>query len=199
VGRYRLADQPTHFVLYLTRRTAPQLDDFPNIADHLARFRPILERRRETREGKCAWWHLHWPREEEIFRQPRILSVQMGQRPQFAFAERPTFVGFSINLILPGRAPGLPLEVLTGILNSDLARRWFERHAKRRGVNLEINAHVLREFPVPMRDETFEPRIGALVRARQSIAGDESRASTFEQEIEEWVVRSYRRDGGGLA
>src|SRR5262249_30181481 len=66
-GRYRLADHPTHKVLYLTRRTAPCLDDLPRIAAHLERFRPILELRRETREGKCSWWHLHWPREEDIF------------------------------------------------------------------------------------------------------------------------------------
>src|SRR5262249_7671295 len=134
VGRYQLADQPTHCVLYLTRRTAPRLGDFPNLALHLTRFRRILERRRETRQGKCAWWHLHWPREVEIFLRPRILSVQMGRRPQFVFAERPTYVGFSINLILPGRGTCFPLQVLTGILNSDLARSWFERHAKRRGV-----------------------------------------------------------------
>ena len=108
-------------MLYLTRHTAPHLSDFPNIAAHLERFRPILELRRETRDGKCAWWHLHWPREEKIFVRPRVLSVQMGERPQFVFAEPPTFVGFSINVILPGKAPGFSLEVLTGILNSDLA------------------------------------------------------------------------------
>jgi len=192
VGRYRLGDRPTHAVLYLTRRTAPRLDKIPIIAAHLARFRPILERRRETREGKCAWWHLHWPRDEEIFVRPRILSVQMGERPQFVFAERPTFIGFSINLILPGPAHDLRLEVLTGILNSNLAQNWFERYAKRRGINLEINAHVLREFPLPGRNDESEARIAELVHARQSVRGEDASANAIEEEIEELVVRLYR-------
>jgi hypothetical protein len=194
VRRYRLADVPTHSVVYLTRHTAPRLEDLPNVAAHLARYRPILERRRETRQGKCAWWRLHWPREEEIFLQPRILSVQMGHRPQFVFAERPTFVGFSINLILPGEAGSLSLEALTGILNSNLAQDWFDRQAKRRGVNLEINAHVLREFPLPGREDGIESRIGKLVRARQALAGAGGGATEIEQEIEELVGRLYKRE-----
>lgn len=191
VGRFRLADEPTHAVLYLTRRTAPSLDNLPNVAAHLACFRPILERRRETREGKCAWWHLHWPRDERIFRHPRILSVQMGERPQFVYAERPAYVGFSVNVILAAAQPCFTLDVLTGILNSSLAQRWFDRHAKRRGVNLEINAHLLRQFPLPGRDEEFELRIGELVRQRQESIGPE--AAVIEAAIEDFVARLYQR------
>jgi adenine-specific DNA-methyltransferase len=191
-GRYRLAAEPTHSVLYLTRRTAPHLEDLPHIAAHLERFRPILELRRETREGKCAWWHLHWPREEEIFVRPRILNLQMGERPQFAFAERPTFVGFSINLILAGKVAGFALDVLTGILNSDLARSWFARHAKRRGVNLEINAHLLKQFPLPSRNAEIERQVGELVRARQALSVADDNAADVERQIEELVRRLYR-------
>ncbi len=189
IGRYRIVDEPTHAVLYLTHRTAPRLDDLPNIAAHLERFRPILERRRETRAGKCAWWCLHWPRAEEIFNCPRILSVQMGERPQFAFPEHPTYVGFSINLILTGPTSGVSLDALTAILNSDLAQSWFERHAKRRGVHLEINAHLLQQFPLPGRDESVELRLGNLVRARQRAA--ESDCDDIESEIEESVRQLY--------
>jgi len=194
-GRYRLANEPTQHVLYLTRRTAPQLDDLPHIATHLERFRPILDLRRETREGKCAWWHLHWPREEEIFVRPRVLSIQMGERPQFVFAERPTFVGFSINLVLACERPGFALEVLTGILNSDRARTWFERHAKRRGLNLEINAHLLRQFPLPGRSEEIEMKIGELVHARQAISETDDRTVATERQIDELVERLYNDEG----
>jgi hypothetical protein len=189
-GRYRLTE-PTHSVLYLTRLTAPNLEDLPRIAAHLERFRPILELRRETREGKCAWWHLHWPREEEIFIRPRILSLQMGERPQFVWAERPTYVGFSINLILESDAASFSLDVLTGILNSDLARSWFERHAKRRGVNLEINAHLLKQFPLPSRHADTERQIGNLVWTRQGMSGTNDEAVQVEKRIEEMVRRLY--------
>ena len=191
VGRYRITDEPTHQVLYLSRSTAPSLEGLPNIAAHLEPFRPILERRREVRNGRIAWWHLHWPRDEQIFLRPRVLCVQMGKRPQFVFAERSTFVGFSINLILPQEQAGFGLDVLTGILNSDLALTWFDRHAKRRGINLEINAHLLQQFPLPRRDAEIERTIGDLVRERQAVSGDAPTAAVFERQIESCAQRLY--------
>jgi len=191
VGRYRLPDEATQQVLYLTRHTAESLEGLPAVATHLARFRPILERRREVREGKSAWWHLHWPRDEGIFLKPRILAVQMGRRPQFVFAERPTFVGFSVNLIVRPVERAIDLAALTGILNSDLAASWFDRHAKRRGVNLEINAHVLREFPLPGFDDAIARQVGSLVRERQSVHADDPRAARLERAIEDYVARLY--------
>src|SRR5579863_4476322 len=191
VGRYRIAGEPTRRVLYLSRTTAPSLEGLPNIAAHLEPFRPILDRRREVQAGKTAWWHLHWPRDDQIFVQPRILSVQMGARPQFVFAERPTFVGFSINLILARSEGGFALDVLCGILNSDLAFTWFDRHAKRRGINLEINAHLLRQFPLPGRDAEIERTIGELVQERQALGDDAPRAVLLEKDIEDCVRCLY--------
>lgn len=200
IRRYRLAPEPAHHVLYLTRATAPTLDRFPQIAAHLERFRPILERRRETRDGKTAWWHLHWSRAEEIFIRPRVLAVQMGKQPQFVFAARPTFVGFSTNLILAEHGDGFALPVLTGILNSELARTWFERHAKRRGINIEINAHVLRQFPLPGRDAAIEAEIERLVHKRQKDAVDESQTAEVEKQLDQLVAELYQsprlRKGG---
>lgn len=191
VGRYRISSEPSHQVLYLSRLTAASLEELTNIAAHLERFRPILERRREVQSGKIAWWHLHWPRDEQIFVRPRILSVQMGKRPQFAFVERLTFVGFSINVILAKAEGAFPLDVLCGILNSNLALTWFDRHAKRRGINLEINAHLLRQFPLPGRDSEIERLIGELVRERQRVQDETPPAARLEGEIEGLVSRLY--------
>lgn len=190
IRRYSLPPDPTHQVLYLTRETAPTLDDCPHIAAHLSRFRPILERRRETRLGRCAWWHLHWPRDESIFLRPRILSVQMGRRPQFVFVDRPAYFGFSVNAILE-RAPDAPsLSALTGLLNSTTASGWFEGHAKRRGIHLDINAHVLRQFPLPGRSPDLELRIAELVRYRQDEAA-EKESLAIDGEIEHLVEKWY--------
>jgi SAM-dependent methyltransferase len=193
VGRYRIANEPTHHVLYLSRKTAPSLDCLPKIAAHLEPFRPILERRREVQSGKIAWWHLHWPRDEQIFLRPRILCVQMGKRPQFVFAERATFVGFSINVILPPEQSDFGLDVLAGILNSDLAQTWFDRHAKRRGINLEINAHLLQQFPLPERNAEVEQTIGDLVRQRQTVSDNAPETAEIERTIELGVQRLYEK------
>lgn len=154
VGRFRVAPVPSHQVLYLTRVSAPVLNDFPRIAAHLERFRHVLQRRREVQSGQIAWWHLHWPREERLFIEPRILCLQMGHEPRFAFAEQPTYVGFSMHVIVgqvaPRAAPPMSLTALTAVLNSQLARHWFETHAKRRGAHLDISGTVLKKFPLPI-------------------------------------------------
>ncbi|MES2789524.1 MAG: N-6 DNA methylase [Planctomycetota bacterium] len=156
VSRYWSPAEPTQWLLYLTRDTASDLVELPHIAEHLGRFRPILERRRETQQGKIPWWYLHWPRESRLFERPRILAVQMVREPKFAWVESPTYVGFSVNLIVErvnspseSTSPRLTLPALTAVLNSRWARDWFQRHAKRRGVNLDITGSVLKSFPIP--------------------------------------------------
>ncbi len=99
IGRYRLAAEPSEWLLYLTRETACDLDAFPHIKAHLGRFRPLLGNRREVKLGRISWWHLHWPREEGLFLAPRIIMPQMGIVPRFVFCERPAFVGFAMHVI----------------------------------------------------------------------------------------------------
>jgi adenine-specific DNA-methyltransferase len=153
VERFHVDSQPSHQVLYLTKTTAPSLQPYPRIAAHLERYRVVLERRREVRSGQMAWWHLHWPREERLFVEPRVLCLQMGHEPRFAYAEQPTYVGFSMNVIVANRAkaePSMSVAALTAILNSSRAKHWFESNAKPRGAHLDISGTVLKQFPIPM-------------------------------------------------
>lgn len=158
IGRFQVAPQPTHRLLYLTRHTAPDLEKLPRIAVHLQRFRAILQRRREALSGRIAWWHLHWPREERLFQSPRVLCHQMGHEPRFAYAEQPTFVGFSLHVIVPRPQTPSPLSLaaLSAILNSRRAKIWFETFAKKRGAHLDISGTVLKQFSLP---ETYRPEL----------------------------------------
>ncbi len=200
IGRYDIPQSTDRYVLYMTKTTAPSLSHCASIERHLTRFRPILERRREVRQGSIGWWHLHWPRQESLFRQPRILSVQMGRRPQFVWAEHATFVGFSINIVQPIEQETLPLPALTAILNSSLAYRWFQVYAKHRGANLEINGRVLQRFPLPLRNHGIETRLSELVSRIQSILSDEfgkpptEELAVAESEVEELVSKLYKFD-----
>lgn len=192
INRFQIASTPTHQLLYLTRRTAPCLDDIPRIAQHLQRFRAVLQCRREAQTGQMAWWHLHWPREERLFLAPRILSLQMGSTPRFAFAEKPTYVGFSMHVItskqqsIERAMPSLP--ALTAILNSNWAQHWFNARAKHRGAHLDISGAVLKRFPLPAAPD---PRIDAelaLLTGRLSQQQD----AAAESRLNQLVNQSYR-------
>lgn len=152
LGRYYLADVPSRRLIYSTQETWPNLEQFTNLAAHLARFRPVMQGRRETQRGLRPWWQLHWPREESLWESAKIVSLQMGARPAFAAAEGSVYVPFSVNVFVPSAEVREHLYYFAGVLNSRLAWKWYQHHAKRRGAGLEINIQVLSETPVPKID-----------------------------------------------
>lgn len=198
IERYALRGHGKRYVLYLTPQTLPELDAAPHIARHLARFRPIMERRRETQRGYHKWFHLHWPRQEAIFLRPRILCRQMGRRPAFVHVEQPTYVGFSLNVIAERvpEAPDaqvrheserLPLPTLTAILNSRTADDWFAVHAKRRGVRFDISGTTLREFPLPPFDARRAAQLETLARDAQREREDDRGESTEWRRLDDQI------------
>lgn len=195
IERYHLAGQPSEWLLYLTRETAPDLAAFPNFVRHLERFRCLLEARREVKRGRIRWWHLHWPREEELFLAPRILMPQMGHSPRFVFCDEPAFVGFAMHVIRQRpetRSNTQELLALTGILNSAWAAEWFWREAKHRGAALDISGTVLGRFPLPQENPKAESALASLVEHRQSLPADSDEVATLEAEIESAVRRWYK-------
>lgn len=148
IGRYYVSDDPSLNLIFSTENTCPDIDNFPTIRDHLKRFKPIMDLRRETLQGTRQWWHLHWPRQEEIWRTPKILNVQMGRRPIFAKAEGECYVGFSVNVFVPNASLSLDSDYILAVLNSRLLWLWFKHNAKRRGIGIEINGNILRRTPI---------------------------------------------------
>ena len=189
IKRYSVPNSPTQWLLYLTRETAPSLERFPQVHRHLERFRPILERRREVAQNRIAWWYLHWPREERIFTEPRLFGVQMSLVPTFARAVQPLYTGFSVNVILPSRETPYTLPAVQGLLNSRRAVEWFDRLAKRRGVNLDISGGLLRRFPLPAPDTELLPELDPLALERETQTG--KAAERREIQREQIVNRLY--------
>ena len=68
--------------------------------------------------------------------------------PAFVPAQDPTYVSFSANVFLPNPEVREHLNYFAALLNSRLLWKWFRHHAKRRGVGLEINGHVLARAPI---------------------------------------------------
>jgi len=190
------ADRPSRRLLYTTARTCPDIDAFPVLRAHLARFRPIMEARRETRQGRRAWWQLHWPREETIWESPKILAVQMAPRPTFVPAAGPAYVPFSVNVFVPAAATGERPGYFAAVLGSRLLWAWFRRRAKRRGVALEINGRVLADAPIRPIDPTdAADRAGhdelvALIEATPRASTPDARRE-IQRRIDQIVERLY--------
>jgi adenine-specific DNA-methyltransferase len=148
VGRYYLAAKPSLRLIYSTRETWPALSDFPQLRAHMQQFSPIMKRRRETVNGSNKWWHLHWPRDAEMWEAPKIICLQMMQRPSFAYAKSRCYVPFSANVFYTFQTTRESLGYITALLNSRVLWMWFHHRAKRRGIALEINGGVLSRAPI---------------------------------------------------
>ena len=201
LGRYRL-EAASRALIYSTGRTCPRIDDYPALAAHLARFRPIMEARRETRRGTRGWWQLHWPREESLWRSPKLIAIQMSRRPAFVPAVEPVYVPFSVNVFVPSASTGEHLNYLAALLNSRLMWRWYAHHAKRRGVGLEINGHVLAATPIRRIDfslaaeRNMHDRLVELVERMTSLEGlpnqpDREPVEELDHRIDELVEGLY--------
>jgi hypothetical protein len=214
LGRYDRAEDPSLNLIYSTRETWAQADDHPILLRHLARFRPIMEARRETRRGTRTWWQLHWPREARIWEAPKLIALQMARRPSFVPAQMPTYVSFSANVFLPNGEVREHLNYFAAILNSRLLWKWFRHHAKRRGVGLEINGHVLARTPIRRidfdsdHDTAVHDRLVELVdrmlelsRRRRTASPPETEAEwlEIEAEIDRLVYQLYGLTGEEIA
>ena len=153
IDRYYIESKPSHYLIYSTKTTCPDIKKYPLLMSHLSKYKKIMDRRRETLKGSNNWWHLHWPRDEKVWNSPKIISIQMSKRPVFMFSYSPVFVPFSINVFVPNEDK-IPLEYYVAVLNSKLLWYWFIHNAKKRGVGLEINGNVLDRAPIKIPENS---------------------------------------------
>lgn len=162
LGRYYISEEPSRAIIYGSRETWEREDAFPTLRAHLARFRAIMEERRETQQGKVPWYHLHWPRVMAVWEAPKIICVRMAERPAFVATLSAAYVPYTAIAFSPNATCPVDLHFICAILNSRLMWKWFIHHAKRRGIGLEINNDVLELAPIriPNAANLDEKRIG---------------------------------------
>ena len=162
---FALPPAPDAFLLYLTTSTCPDIDRYPNLKRHLERYRPIMEQRREVKEGRIRWWHLHWPRDPEIFEMEHLLVPQMVEAPTAARVAGVAYVGMSAHVLAEPRA--VSLRFIEAIINSRAVGFLLDRgrRAKRRGLRIDLTLATLRKIPAPV----------------MSIEGDESTKTEVEK------------------
>lgn len=142
-GRYSLKE-PEKVLLYLTPDNGS--DQAVTLIRHLERFRPLMERRRETRMGRMKYYHVHWSRREEFFLPgPKILAARKCARPTFTYTEREAYVMMSFNVI---RTERVSMKYLAALLNSRLMQFWFRLRGKMQGDAFQMDTAPILRAPV---------------------------------------------------
>ncbi|NOZ87666.1 MAG: N-6 DNA methylase [Deltaproteobacteria bacterium] len=146
-----LGDRPTvsRKVLYLTKNTCTDIHAYPALLEHLSRFRPILEQRRETRNGARDWFHLHWPRNQEIFLGPKIFVPRQCRSISLLFTGEPLFVDLGVNIIkAAGADTKKDLKRLAAFLKTPWVESWLMSRGKLKAGLMQLDASVLCDIPL---------------------------------------------------
>ena len=128
IARYNQVSAPQK-IIYLTRQDI--IKDKPNFESRIAKDREKLSKRRETQQGKIPWYALHWPRDQKIFEQPKILiqgirNLTLQRRIVAALDETNAYAGVNLSILnlLPDSKYGL--HFILGVLNSSLINYLFK-------------------------------------------------------------------------
>lgn len=188
VGRYVCSDGFSKYLLYINKDNMSDVEKYPNIKKHLEKYKPFMSLRRETQKGSNLWFHLHWPRNEELFVGEKIIYPQMGAVPTFAYSAEPFFTNMSANIVYA--LEDINLKAFTCILNSSLAHFWLLNRAKNRGIGLDIAVTVIDKFPV---NEKILGNVNLIQLAEAVIekacAGEDY--SELDKQIDEMVYTLY--------
>lgn len=157
VHRYKFIDNYEAEIIYITKKNYK--NDAPSLIKHLAKFKPIMEERRENQKGTLDFFHLHWPRDEFYFEEgEKILSVRKCDRPTFIYSKQSAYVMMAFNIIKTER---VNLKFLTALLNSKLIAFWLRNKGKMQGNNYQIDKEPLLEIPIVKADK--ESSVATLV------------------------------------
>ena len=189
IQKWSTACKPRSSVIYLDRSCKITA----KISNHLRKYKPILEKRREVENELIEWWRLQWPRASEIFLGSKIVAPQRSKTNTFGFNAIPWFASADVYFITDPASNEKRLKSLSALLNSKLYFHWFYHKGKRKGDILELYQNPLAETPIPTISDkiinTFYPIVDRILAVKQRNA--EADTSAFEREIDELVYELY--------
>ena len=189
IQRYRTRENPLKYILYIEDDTFSELNMLDQRAqNHLKRYQEVLEKRRETLQGRRKWYALQWPRKQKIFEGSKIVVPHRARKNTFAFTAAPWYASADVYFIC-GRSTFVDLRFLLAQLNSKLMYFWLYNRGKRKGEVLELYASPLKELPILFSiDKLILDEVVSL--SEKMIAKGE--ISTLQKKIDSIFYRLYQ-------
>ncbi len=190
LGKYSLGCS-SYDIIYITRNNSSDSTLIPTFINHLDKYRPIMEERRETANGRLAYYQLHWPREQSIFESgAKLLIPRKCTTPCFTYTEEEAYVMMAINVIKSNR---VNLKFLSGLLNSKLIAFWLRNRGKMQGLNYQLDKEPLQQIPIAVPIVEVQTQIGRIVEeiiGRKS-ANENASIQDLENQIDNIVYHLY--------
>jgi len=196
LARYFIKKVPDKEIIYSTK--SDDKKRMPNLLWHLKKFREIMDDRRENKNGRIDYYHLHWPREESYFISgPKILAIRKCAKPSFTYTEKSAYVMMAMNVI---RTKRLSLKYLVGVLNSRLIEFWLKHKGKMQGTNFQIDKEPLINLPLVKPNPEIQKQFINLVNKILAVTKDDdylenstkqAKVKRYEQQIDQMIYKLY--------
>jgi hypothetical protein len=187
VRRWKIRNRD-RYIIYAD--DALPISEVPAIMQHLSQFRPALEQRAETREGKRPWYALQRPRPTyaAAFSEHKIVFPDIAKESRFAFDESGAYLGNTCYFI--------PMQdyYLLGVLNSRTVWEYCRTNLAvlgnpESGGRLRFFTQFVEEVPIAIPSDADRKAISEIVKCLVTDGGDG--ISDLEAEIDRRVEFLY--------
>ncbi len=135
-----------YFLIYA--QSMQNLEKCKNLISHLAKYKNILEDRREVSENKIRWFDLWWARDTKIFESEKLVTSRRSKYNKFAYENLKRFPQSDITIITAKEGTEESLKYLLSVLNSALLDEWYGKNTKLKGNMREYYYTPLSNVPI---------------------------------------------------
>ncbi|QGS17812.1 type II restriction endonuclease [Capnocytophaga sp. FDAARGOS_737] len=140
LDKYCTNKKNSYWIIYTNSdfKNIEKIKAYPKIKEHLDKFKDVI-----TSHNKP--YGLHRSREENFFKNEKILSLRKCKEPTFTFSDFDCYVSQTYFIIQTER---FNLKYLTAYLNSKIIKFWLRFKGKMQGKNYQIDKEPLLNIPI---------------------------------------------------
>lgn len=181
INRYCIDLSRHEWIIYADSHV--DISRYPNILQHLSRYRDILAYREQVNTSDDAWFRIRGAKRKYFVNTGKhIVTPYRSKTNRFAITDGSTYGAGDVYFLT--NIDSADLYWLLGTLNSKLVHFWLYNRGKRKGEMLEFYQTPLSHIPIAAGDARQKQTIDHLVRQIIAIKADDKDANTANLEIQ---------------
>ena len=193
IYKYHCNKKNDLYLINLRYTDRPNLDDYPNIKNHLLPYKDMLFDRPTTGTLESAfskgYWYIMSTSRRVNMEREKIVAPQRSNTNTFGYNECEWYAASDVFFITEPKI-GYQLKYILALLNSKLYYVWLYNKGKRKGETLELIATPLSEIPIKEASKYIQDKFVAFVDNILEIVQSDNYQ---EKEEKQQAVKNYEK------
>ena len=171
IDKYSI-ENTNHFIIYSIKQA--NIPQYSYIYEYLEPHEKQLSQKRETRQGKLPWWCLHWPRNSQLFTDPKIIMRQTSDSIRCVYDDNGYFTLDSI-LVLKKNTEKFCYKYIATVLNSKLTDYLYKNLTQEEGRTFaQVKPANVRKLYIPNASAQEQKLLADLYDYMEYLRSDKS-------------------------